>query len=271
MNRFKRNKDLIDASTKDYLKSFSPMLTLNSKYNELGLQHFSKGLLLDAGAGNQRNRPIAVKYCDRYESLDMNADFEGLDHIANLQDMREIPSEHYDTVLMTHVVEHLTRPDVALTEVRRVLKPDGVLIGSTPHLSRLHGVPHDYYRFTSFGLIYMLRDEAKFNEWAVFPVGGAMSFLGHQFCTLLVCSTLHIPILGHAIARINRHVIVPSITGLDKVLGAKSWLPFMYMFVATSEVFTQDQRDFLKQMPGAILSIDDQSSAKITGSAASFD
>ena len=258
LKRFKQNKEVIDTAEKRYLKAFSPMLTLNSEYNELGLRHFSAGKLLDAGAGSLRNKATAIRYCDRYESLDINESFEGLDHVGDIQDMSDIPTGHFDTVLMTHVLEHLPRPADALKESRRVLTNEGVLIGSTPHLSRLHGLPHDYYRFTNFGLIYLLRDEAGFNEWAVFPVGGILAFLGHQFSTLLVCGTLHLPLVGHLIARFNHGVIVPATMAFDKILGIRSWLPFMYMFMATSGSFTADQLAFLRQMPGCILSADGQ-------------
>lgn len=39
-----------------------------------------------------------------------------------------------------------------MSEILRVLKPGGVLIGSTPFLLGIHDAPHDYFRFTSHGL-----------------------------------------------------------------------------------------------------------------------
>jgi 2-polyprenyl-3-methyl-5-hydroxy-6-metoxy-1,4-benzoquinol methylase len=43
----------------------------------------------------------------------------------------------FDLVLMTEVLEHLVNPDYAMDEVRRVLRPDGHLILSTPNLACL--------------------------------------------------------------------------------------------------------------------------------------
>lgn len=52
--------------------------------------------------------------------------------------------ESFDTVFMADVIEHLTYPEMALTEIARVLKPDGTLFVTTPksRLSRISDVFH---------------------------------------------------------------------------------------------------------------------------------
>lgn len=44
-------------------------------------------------------------------------------------------SSGFDVVLMSEVVEHLVDPDLALAEARRVLRPGGALLLSTPNLA----------------------------------------------------------------------------------------------------------------------------------------
>ncbi len=46
-----------------------------------------------------------------------------------------IASQEVDVVIMSEVIEHLVTTDEAITEVRRVLKPRGVLLLSTPNLA----------------------------------------------------------------------------------------------------------------------------------------
>lgn len=66
------------------------------------------------------------------------------------RDRLPIESDSIQTVVCSEVVEHLLRPRAALLEFRRVLKPGGSLIVTTPNWSRLEtlvdwargGVPH---------------------------------------------------------------------------------------------------------------------------------
>ncbi|MDT7889012.1 MAG: methyltransferase domain-containing protein [Desulfurococcales archaeon] len=45
------------------------------------------------------------------------------------------PNNYFDVVVMVEVVEHLYDPDYAISEVRRVLKPGGFIVISTPNLA----------------------------------------------------------------------------------------------------------------------------------------
>ncbi|MFH1598391.1 MAG: class I SAM-dependent methyltransferase [Patescibacteria group bacterium] len=56
---------------------------------------------------------------------------------VTLGDAEDLPyqDEQFDTVICTETLEHLVRPDRALSEIQRVLKTNGALIGSVPRLS----------------------------------------------------------------------------------------------------------------------------------------
>jgi SAM-dependent methyltransferase len=47
------------------------------------------------------------------------------------------PSEHFDLVVLWHVLEHLPEPLVTLAEVRRVLRPAGVAVIGVPNAASL--------------------------------------------------------------------------------------------------------------------------------------
>jgi len=64
----------------------------------------------------------------------------------------------FEIVLCTEVLEHLTEPQKAIDEIKRVLKKRGKLILTTRFLFPLHDIPSDYFRFTKYGLGYLLRD-----------------------------------------------------------------------------------------------------------------
>jgi SAM-dependent methyltransferase len=63
----------------------------------------------------------------------------------------------FDVVLCTEVLEHLREPQRAIDEMHRVLKPGGSLLLTTRFLFPIHDAPHDYYRFTKYGLQHLLR------------------------------------------------------------------------------------------------------------------
>lgn len=58
----------------------------------------------------------------------------------------------FDSVVTNEVFEHVFNPDQFLEEIRRVLKPGGVLLLTVPFVWDEHEQPHDFARYSSFGL-----------------------------------------------------------------------------------------------------------------------
>ena len=58
-------------------------------------------------------------------------------------------------MVCTQVLEHVPDPGAALSEFLRVLRPGGRVAISTPLTWFLHETPHDYYRYTSYGLTHL--------------------------------------------------------------------------------------------------------------------
>lgn len=157
------------------------------------LARHARGRLLDAGAGTLSARHRAVPFCAEYRSLDVQATHSDLDYRADIQRM-PIPDGRFDTVLCLSVLEHVPDPAQALREIFRVLAPGGKLIAVVPHLAYLHNEPHDYYRFTHYGLRALL-ERAGFRILTLEPAGGFGSFLQHLAATVLVGLTYRIPLL----------------------------------------------------------------------------
>ena len=93
-------------------------------------------------------------------SFDIDED-RGPDVLGSVEDMNMFEDGKFDVVLLMEVLEHVQNPFLAAKEIRRVLKPGGVLIGSTPFILGIHDAPHDYYRFTKYGLAHIFRDMEK--------------------------------------------------------------------------------------------------------------
>ena len=116
---------------------------------------YAKGRLLDVGCGNRPYEPFFTGRVVQYVGLDQDP----TNASAELHGSAEkIPARagSFDTVLSTQTLEHLARPERALSEMARVLAPGGFVILSAPACFRLHEEPHDYFRFTEHGLTLLL-------------------------------------------------------------------------------------------------------------------
>jgi SAM-dependent methyltransferase len=80
--------------------------------------------------------------------------------------------ESFDSVLMLDVLEHISRPEAALAEARRVMRPGGKLLLTIPFAYPLHDEPHDYQRLTEHGLAYRVR-QAGLHLTKIHQVGTA--------------------------------------------------------------------------------------------------
>jgi len=121
------------------------------------LSHHVGGRVLDVGCGQKP-----------YEALFQTTEYVGLelDTVENRQkkkadffyEGRVFPFENasFDTVILNQVLEHVFNPDEFLGEINRVLKQGGGLLLTTPFMWDEHEQPHDFARYSSFGLRHLL-------------------------------------------------------------------------------------------------------------------
>lgn len=163
----------------------------------------ANGLVLDAGAGRGAWKRTILETAGAYESIDIAQRGEqDSTWIGDIENMPQVPTERYDTIVCHQVLEHVRRPWLVLGEFSRVLKPGGCLILSVPHLSRRHELPHDYYRYTQEGLSFLV-DESGLELRTVTTYGGVLSFLHHQTSFFFPGAFLGIPLMDKAALTLN--------------------------------------------------------------------
>lgn len=81
---------------------------------------------------------------------------EGVDVVADAHDLPFLDGE-FEVILCSEVLEHLHAPEKAISEMYRVLKPGGTLILTTRFMFPQHDVPHDYFRYTEYGMRHLFR------------------------------------------------------------------------------------------------------------------
>lgn len=171
---------------------------------------YARGDLLDIGAGFAPYKPFfknVKKYIkmDNFEYLGIKPDIIG--------DALKIPlkNDSVDSVFSSQVLEHVTNPQKMIDEIHRILKKKGVCILTTHMAQVLHGEPHDYFRFTEYGLKELFK---KFSYIEIKPNGGA----------LLAITQLFIFAIGEKLPTISKPLIIflnLIIKSLDRIFFDK--------------------------------------------------
>jgi SAM-dependent methyltransferase len=105
--------------------------------------------ILDVGCGNKPysfNLPRTLWF-----GIDILSG-ENVDLVISDSGLWELPENSFDAVICTEVLEHALHPAVLVGEMLRVMKPGALALVSTPFLYGVHGQPHDFRRYTDFGL-----------------------------------------------------------------------------------------------------------------------
>jgi SAM-dependent methyltransferase len=142
--------------------------------------------VLDAGAGEGNYRGYFT--AQRYIGLDLGVgdaawDYSGLDVVGNLAAL-PFPAGAFDASLNVVTLEHVREPAQVVTEIARTLVPGGRFLLIAPHEWEEHQQPHDYYRYTRYGLGYLLQ-QAGFDAIEIRPVGGFFRLLSRRLFNAL--------------------------------------------------------------------------------------
>jgi SAM-dependent methyltransferase len=117
------------------------------------------GRIIDVGCG-QKPYQSFFKF-EQYIGIEVEQ--EGHDHtnedVDVFYDGNHIPfaDGHFDSAICSQVLEHVFHPDEFLTEIGRVLKPNGKLLLTVPFVWDEHEQPYDFARYSSFGLKHLLQ------------------------------------------------------------------------------------------------------------------
>lgn len=154
------------------------MVDFIATWYDINLKEFAKGKLLDLGCGNAPLYGTYFPLVERVTLADWGSSLHKNRHLDVECDItKKLPFKNncFDTIVLSDVLEHIPNPNHLMSEINRILKPNGTVLMNVPFFYWLHEVPHDYYRYTEFMLQKMVEDqgmktiklEALAGGWAV--------------------------------------------------------------------------------------------------------
>jgi SAM-dependent methyltransferase len=82
----------------------------------------------------------------------------GCDLVLDVRSMTQIADNRYNGIICNGVLEYVDDYRAGLAEMTRILKSGGILLLGVPLRQAIHMAPHDFWRFTEFGIRYLLKD-----------------------------------------------------------------------------------------------------------------
>ncbi|HWB85335.1 MAG TPA: methyltransferase domain-containing protein [Bryobacteraceae bacterium] len=137
--------------------------------------------VLDAGSGEGQYAHYfaGFRYCGVDLAVGDSAwDYSGLDAVADLTAL-PFSDAVFGAALHIVTIEHLREPARALCEMGRVLASGAPLLVAAPHEWEVHQAPHDYFRYTRYGLAYLL-EKSGFEIVEMRAVGGYFRLLARR-------------------------------------------------------------------------------------------
>lgn len=202
-----------------------------------------RGLVLDLGCGNAPYREWYGSLADRVVTYDPVV--TDAVEVVGVAERLPFAGEVFDCVFALEVLEHVTDVESAIAEVLRVLKPGGEVLITVPFVYPIHEAPHDYRRFTQFGLQSLLERQG-FVVQDLSAKGGLNLLLMHWLLMIVVRVTIRLarPLSPGRLITDHRWVrwifSVPQLPLVHRhfsrrITGTAAWATLGYMARAKKE------------------------------------
>jgi len=158
------------------INSLKLLITKSTLLRDLQINECTKikvnGLSLEFGAIDRKNKTFSnfIRGQSKFEYSNIKPNKKLNIFYSDLTKKLKIKSNKYNNILLFNVLEHLPEYRIALSQINRILKKGGRIIGSTPFIYQIHGAPKDYFRFTKEFFEFELKKQ-KFNNIKVQYLG----------------------------------------------------------------------------------------------------
>jgi SAM-dependent methyltransferase len=172
-----RNRHLRASADEDQLSLGSRLTAdLLAERYETFVPQYVHGKVLDLGCGKAPLFGCYREFATDVVTLDWAKSPHTSLFIDVLHDLNQpLPFAEFtfDCVMLSDVLEHVIEPSRLCREIARALAGGGCLIGNVPFIYPIHEAPHDYFRYTTFGLRNLL-ESAGLRVLVLEPTGGSL-------------------------------------------------------------------------------------------------
>lgn len=144
-----------------------------------------RGNVLDVGCGQSPYHFLLRDESTHYVGIDISDadkfDYENSDIVPFDGEHIPFPDGHFDAVICTEVLEHVSNFQGLVDEIHRVMRDGGGAIITVPWSARFHYIPYDFFRYTPSSLGTMF---AGFREATITPRGTDISVIASKLVVL---------------------------------------------------------------------------------------
>lgn len=215
---------------KKYLKPSWLVSKIADRMLEKLFKKYARGNLIDIGCGVKPYAKILKPYIKKHIGVDHVGMIHSISKVDIFADAYNIPVENneFDTILCTEVIEHLEEPSLCFKEMYRILKHGGYAIITCPFFWHLHEEPRDFYRYTKYGLKYLVKKN-KFEVISIESRGGLVLSIFTELAYCINESTKSKILYPIKIIIVNILLVLASF--LNKVDPTKNICPTGYVMV----------------------------------------
>lgn len=174
-----------------------------------------------------------------YENSFPAGTYIGVDvEISGAKNRMKVPDFYYDGthlpfnsgsidgIICTQVLEHVPNARLLVTEMSRIIKPNGNLILSIPFVWEEHEIPFDFSRFTTYGITDLL-NKADFEVEEIIKDTGSIETIG---------ILLNVYIANN---------LIPQISGLGFIINLFFCLPIQIIVILFQLILPDKNRLYL--------------------------
>ncbi len=148
----------------DLAKFLIDPIDIRRDVHKATLENFARYLtpdmtVYDVGCGKNPFKAYMTGKVKAYIGVDIQDGFYNPANVDMIGSAYDVPvtGGTADAVTSTQVLEHLEFPGKAIAETNRILKQDGLFLLSVPFIYPIHAEPHDFFRYTEYGMAALLK------------------------------------------------------------------------------------------------------------------